>query len=357
MASFPFTAPGPFDRITAIRFPGALFRLRLLRDDGLLYIPGGPALEIRLTTPEDEWVFTGFTDNLDYQEAVAGLVTAFGFQDGHYRLELDRTRIRDRFGLTGSAVRFLLTTDGVGTLETRYPRRYTGGEAGTAIGPGSREVTLPCWLVSTAITYPSAVATTLATTVRSSIPYGLAYGIENGNALGRFQLPVVGISWQPKADLSGWTGLLDVDDVCPQGSIVIPGQVVPGIVPPAQPPSGPEDRAYTLHYNGVLEVALSACPAAWSETAVSVGSSFGYDGVIPYSNAAQPPFAADFPLADQTPDISGRTFQRTYAFQWDAGAFQYDTGEWPDLHLDQTAVRIQSPAVGFDRFTVTPLPE
>ncbi len=353
----PFMAPGPFARITAIHFPGALFQLRLLRDDGYLYIPGGPSLRIKLSIPGGAEIFTGYTDDLDYLEAENGLVNVFEFLDGYFRLELNRTILKNKYGLIGADVGFILTTDGEDTLTCQYPRIYAGVGSAVAITVGRREVRIPFWQVSTTTVYPTATSTAKTTTVRSSVPYGVIYGIENGNALGRFQLPTLGVEWLPTEDLSTWYRLFHVNGVCSQGTINIPSQSVAGMGPPAQSPTGPGDRIYTVSFNVNLAVALSACPNAWSATAITVSSDFGYSDTIPYNNAAEACFAVNYPLADQTPNLAGRSFQRTYSFQWDVSSFPYDTGEWPQLYLDQTAVRVQSPAIDFDRFSVTPLPE
>ncbi len=357
MGTPPFTAPGPFDRIGAIRFPGALFQLRIQRDDGYLYMPGGTSLSIHLNLIDGQWLFTGYGDTLDYQQAVDGLVDSFEFRAGCYRLELNRTMLKDAFGLTGSEIRLVLTTDGEGTLECRYPRVYA--DVGTVIplSVGYHEITVPFWRLITETTHPTATSTRKTTTIRSSVPYSAVYAIDGGNALGRFQLPVLGVEWLPESDLSGWYRLFHVNGVCSQGSINIPPQHPPGIEPPTQPPGGADDRLYGLAYNVVLEVALSDCPGAWSATAIVVNTDFDFDTTIPYNNAAEPAFSILQDLGGQTPDLLGRSFQRTYEFQWDADGFDYDTGEWPNLHSDQRAVRIQSPATGFDRMTITPLPE
>ena len=347
----------PFDQIVGVQFSGAVYRLNITRDYGGKVWPGSKAIEIRLETSEGMVVFTGNSNNLSYEEAEFGLVQNFSYYNDHYIINLNRTILREKLELEDNQISFLLFTNGEKTLEAGYPRAYVGsGKSPSQIKPGRYDVVIPYWVIVQTSTFPNISTTVEKTTIHSSIPYNTTFKIQNGNATGRFNLGKLGVVWVPTANLSGWMGGFQVYGVCHQISIAIPWQY-PDIDPPAQKPSSPTDRIHRVYSNVVLNVALSMCPTRWAETAVSMTSDFGYAATIPYSVPGNPAFDQEFPVGVHSAKTSGRSFERTYTFHWDASFFEYDTGESSNRYLNQTATLVQSPATNFETMVFTPLPE
>lgn len=367
MMPTPLVAPGPFARLTGLSFPGRRFRFRIVRDDGLEYAPhSGEGITLRLYAATGAWLFSGFSlrdllspayPNLAYEEGVPGLVTAFTYEDGYYSVVLSGPVLWDALGLTEATLRCALVTEGTHTLETFFPRIYEASGVGkTLMAPGTWEVTVPFWSVEQGDLYPNVLTTVRTTTVYSSIPYTCVYHVMDGNALGRFLLPYLGVVWTPNTDLSGWVGRFQVDNVCTQGLIAMPWQY-PDITPPAALPTHSGQRVHGVYENVVLQVALGPCPDRWEGTRVNISSEFGYGDVIPFSNVEAPGFQAEFLLGDQPVSWEGAAFVRQYVFQWDQSVFQYDTGEGEHRYVGLTASLVQSPAIDFERLTATPLPE
>ena len=357
MALRTYAGPGPFDRIRNIHFSTARFQFGITRDDGWLYAEGDvEGLTVALRTNAGQLIWSGFTTDLGYEEAAAGLVRRFDYQDGRFNLVLDRAKLRDALGLTGADVRFRFTTDGPQTLETHYPRIYAGNGTPSLVSPGTLDITVPYWQVSSDRYYPDLNTTVERILVGTSIPYEGRYRIQKGNALGRFNLPVLGVEWRPNDTLTGWIGWVNIDNICPLGAVAIPWQY-PEIDPPEAIPTHADEREYRLHDNVVLDIALSQCPENWQATAIAVETDFGWSGEIPFALASATGLNVDHSLGSLPPDLSGRFFVRTYRFLWDRSQFQYDTGEFPNVQEGLTAVLVQSPAVGFESFVTTPLPE
>lgn len=364
----PFVAPGPFAQIRAIHFPSKRFQLRIVRDDGLEFTPQSwEEITLRLYAETGQWLFSGRSamdatlpgyPSLYYEEGVPGVVTTFLYQDGYYNIVLNGPVLRDALGLTGDSesLRCSLVTEGDKTLQTFFPRVYAGVGAPLLITPGTWEVTIPYWSVMSEDTYPNLVTTVRTTTVHTSVPYESTYRILYGNAVGRFLLPFLGVAWTPNANLSGWIGQFQVENVCTGGDIAIPWQY-PNIAPPSTLPSDPGQRIHLLYSNVILQVALGPCPDNWQGTAIPVSSDFGYGDVIPFCRVGSPAFHAEYPLGARPATPEGDVFIRQYAFQWDRYSFQYDTGEGAQHYPGQTATLVQSPAIDFEQFTVVPLPE
>ena len=212
---------------------------------------------------------------------------------------------------------------------------------------------LPLWEISEEVWHPTTRSTTKRTIIRSGISFDTVLKIQNGNSLGRFRLPLLGVVWTPNANLSGWVGQFQVNHVCSGGRIAIPWQY-PNISPPAQKPTSSQDRVHLVHANVVLDIAISDCPGYWEASSVSVSSDFGYATTIPYSLASGSGFNDEQSLGTQPPCPAGCSFARTYTFHWSRSSFQYDTGESPNLYYNQTATLVQSPATSYDQMIATP---
>ena len=361
-----FVAAGPFARMTAIHFPGMQFRLRIIRDDGLVFDPqSGEHISIRLYAETGQLLFTGLTattvdlpgyPDLYFEEGFPGILTMFVYTEGYYTIVLNGVILRNALGLIGGSLRYSLVTEGDRTLETFFPRVYAGAGSPLLITPGTWEVSIPFWSVTSVDTYPDLVTTVRTTTVYASVPYESTYSIIAGNSLGRFLFPFLGVEWTPNADLSGWLGLFQVDNVCTQGEIAIPWQY-PNIHAPSTLPTDPGQRIYWVYANVVLQVALGPCSDTWFGTTIDVSSEFGYADVIPFSSMRSAGFQVEQPLGSQPVTEVGKTFVRSYTFQWERSSFQYDTGEEAQRYLGQTATLVQSPAIDFERLTLVPLPE
>ena len=320
---------------------------------------------MRLYAETGEWLFTGLSSmdialpgypKLYYEEGVAGIVTDFLYEDGYYSVVLNDLLLRDALALTEGVIRCRLVTDGLKTLETFFPRAYTGGGVGALMAPGTWEVRVPYWSIVQVDTYPDLVTTVRESTVYTSVPYEGGYCIQEGNALGRFLLPLLGVAWTPNANLSGWVGLFQVENVCTQGLIAIPWQF-PDIAPPSLPPADPGQRIHLIYTNVILQVALGPCSDYWQGSRIEVSSGFGYSGTIPFSAVGMPAFHAEHAFGVQPVAMRGKRFVRQYVFQWERASFTYDTGEGAQRYLDQTAVLVQSPAIDFDQLKLLPLPE
>lgn len=355
-------APGPFARLTHIHFPGWQFRLHIMRDDGLHYTPySGEGITLSLYAETGEWLFSGFSAQdengyLSYEEGIPGVVSGFVFAEGYYSVRLNGLVIQDVLGFTAGPFRCSLVTDGMNTLQTYYPRQYGTGGNPTLIKPGYWQVTIPYWSVVSVDYYPNLITTVRTTTVYASIPYASVYRIQDGNALGRFLLPFLGVVWSPNANFSGWLGQFQVENVCTQGEIAIPWQY-PSITPPPLLPTDAGQRIFMVYANVILQVALGPCSDVWPGTRIDISSEFGYDAVIPFSSVFAPGFQADFSLPAQPGSLWGEDSVRQYVFQWDRSTFQYDTGEGMQRYVGQTATLVQSPAVDFEQWIVVPLPE
>ena len=362
----PFIAPGPFARLVAIHFPGLRFRWRIVRDDGLVVTPQETdRITLHLYAHTGAWLFSGLSvpdptlsryPSLHYEALTPDSVSAFAYRDGYYEVTLNGAVLKEALGIAPGALRCSLVTEGDNTLETRYPRVYTDVGTPHFVAPGTWEVTIPFWSVRTTDSYPSLVTTVRTTTVQSSVPYEATYRVTDGNAAGRFLLPWLGVVWRPNADLSGWLGQFQVENVCTGGEIAMPWQY-PAIAPPSPLPRDPTQRIHILYANVVLQVALGPCPDGWAGSTLAVASSWGYEALIPFRSVHAPAFQAIDGLGRQEASLSDRTFVRYYAFQWERSTFQYDTGTEPSPRTNQTAVLVQSPAIDFEQLTFVPLPE
>ena len=355
-------APGPFARLTHIHFPGWRFRFHIMRDDGLHYTPYcGEGITLSLYAETGEWLFSGFSaqdgnGDLPYEEGIPALVSAFVFEEGYYSVSLNSLVIQDVLGFMGGPFRCSLMTDGVNTLKTYYPRQYGEGGSPTLIKPGYWSVIIPYWSVVRVDHYPNLITTVRRTTVYASIPYASVYRIQDGNALGRFLFPLLGVVWTPNADLSGWQGLFQVENVCTQGEIAVHWQY-PNISPPSQCPTDAGERIFMVYANAILQVALGSCPDVWPGSRIDVSTGFGYEAVIPFSSVLSPGFQVDVSLPGQPGSLWGAESVRQYVFHWDRSTFHYDTGEGMQRYEGQTATLLQSPPLDFEQWIVVPLPE
>ncbi|MEO5341072.1 MAG: hypothetical protein H7837_11255 [Magnetococcus sp. MYC-9] len=356
----------PFMRITDIQFSEWSWGFVIRRDDGLLYTPAcGERLTLRLYAGGGAWLFTGDTAPIGGQlptaplpreESVAGLVRTFTHRNGQYVVTFNPERLPLPPGGRIQDFTCVLVTEGERTLKTAFPRGYLEGDAGAPLRPGLWQVTVPYWTVTTTERFPDRVTAERQTTVCASIPYQATFRIRDGNALGCFLFPNLGVVWRPNAQMNGWVGLLQIDNVCAQGNLTIPFQPIQG-GSIAFPPTDPEQRIFRLHVDVPLLVALSLCPQGWSATAIEVHTDFGYHGTIPFCLAIGPSFHADHELGEQAPDLLGKRFIRRYRFQWDRDAFLYDTGEGEQRLLRQSATLMQSPPTGFEQWHPQPLAE
>ena len=360
----------PFVEIVDFNFSIAIWYVRIVRDDGLIYQPeSAESITIRLSSVGDIGLFSGLstpsggspTAPLPFEEAVPGLVKAFVYQNGHYVISFNPTVLKALLSLaTLEGFSCFLVTEGNGTLTTEFPRKYMG-ERGTALPAGQWEVTVPFWLVSHTEHYPDLRTVEKQSTLYASIPYQVDYQIRDGNALGWFLLPTLGVVWVPNAQLSGWIGWGTVDNICALGDSTIPRQSA-DITPPEMSPTDPEQRVFILHTDATLMIALAPCPydrlgSAWPGTAMTVESNFGYQVTIPFHGTLEPLFQADYALGAQAANPQGRLFSRRYQFQWDRSSFLYDTGEGEQLMLGETATLIQSPPTDFEALLLQPLAE
>lgn len=365
--STPFVAPGPFARLTAMNLPGSGFQLRILRDDGLLYTPqSAEQISITLYAESGQLIFRGSSKagagvpgalTLSYEESVNGVVRQFSYQGGYYTIDLNSAVVQQTWGLPGGGLRCFLETAGELTLATLFPRVYAGVGSPIVITPGRWQVTVPYWSVSSHDTFPNITTTVRTTTVSSSVPYESIYRVLDGNALGYFSMPQLGVVWRPNANLSDWVGQPLVNNVCLLGRVHIPWQY-PNITPPVGQPMDAGQRIHQLYQDVVLQVGLGGCPSYWQEMAVTISSNFGYSDVISFRTLNDPLFQAEYPLGRREPAaLMAQTFERTYHLQWDSSTFPYDTGEGTQYHVGQTATLVQSPVIECDQFTVVPLPE
>jgi hypothetical protein len=364
MANTVFTAPGPFDRITAIQLVGvSRFAFHIVRDDGVVVIPSlAENLTITLSSPGGQLLFSGqsrdfSTDNsLDYSEEVAGLVDSFRFLSGYYVVELDQLLLETYYAMSSEGVRCYLKTAGTKSLETDYDRAYHPGATPVLIAPGSYEVTIPYWYLTSQDLHPTITKTERITTLYSSIPFRAALEIRDGQSLANFTLPILGIIWTPTADLSGWHGIFDIRDVCTGGTLTGPWQYPANVNQPESKPTSLLERRYILYAEVTLMLSLSSCPGAWNAMSASLSSDFGFSCQLPYIPAGEELVDIDHPISDFAKNINGTAFSLTGEIFWNPDSFTYSTGEAP-IYTNQTARLVESPAMVFDSLLFQPLPE
>ncbi|MEO5352695.1 MAG: hypothetical protein H7835_05710 [Magnetococcus sp. XQGC-1] len=352
----------PLTRIIDFHF-GWSWRLRIVRDDGWLYAPDdAEKLTIQLYTEEGEWLFTGHASGpereaLPYAAVASGLVGSFLYENESYTVSFNSSVMQLFLPTAGENPRCRLVTAGTNTLQTFFPRGYLAGDTGQLLPPGAWEVTIPLWSVTTVESHPDRMTVAKTTTVRSSIPYQVTYTLREADTLGYFFLPVVGVVWRAAADLSGWVGGVQVDNICQQGPSVIPWQ--PAYAPaPDTPPTTPGERLFALHYNLKLLVGLGPCPGQWPGMVIAVTSNFGYQGSIPFAGHPAMALNADYPLGAQPATLQGREYARQYQLlPWNHPSFLYDTGEGAARLLRQTATWVQGPLPYFEQCQIQPLPE
>lgn len=358
MTTAPFIAPGPFDRLVGIHL-GKIrhFCFRLRRDDGLLYAPGLEAsVTLSLYSESAQWIFSGQSHTLSYSEGGEGVVVRFDYDAEYYQLTLHSDRLKACFGLDIHSLRCLLHTQGTDTLATVYNRITDTEGTPTPMAPGSYDLTLPFWRITPTQTHPTLRRTDKAITVQSSVPFRAELDLLEARPLGLFHLPLLGVLWKPTPDLLGWTGQIDVWDVCAEGSLFIPWQYPDALYQPATLPTTLWDRQYVLEEDVILKIALSACPGRWQALSVVVTSDFGFSQALPYQWPGSGSVTLHHPLSDFAPSLAGKTFRLQAETDWDGSQFTYSTGESP-IHTGLTAALVESPALDFETFTFQPLPE
>ena len=195
------------------------------------------------------------------------------------------------------------------------------------------------WETTVAVEYKTIRRSIVTTTHRSNIAHQATFNIFQGNAVGRFLLPLLGVVWTPNADLSGWVGMFQVENVCAQGTITIPWQY-PDIDPPSDPPTDPGQRIFLVYANVILEIAIGTCPSFWEASSVDVYSDFGYNALFPYSISGSG-INETFDLGDQFPNSAeGQKYAVTYDFNWSRTTFSYATGEGSQRYTGLTATLI-----------------
>ena len=208
------------------------------------------------------------------------------------------------------------------------------------------------WETTVSVAYKTIRQSIVTTTHRSNIAYQATFNVSQGNAVGRFFLPFLGVVWTPKADLSDWIGAFQVDNVCAQGTITVPWQY-PNIHSPSTLPTDPGQRIFWVYANVILEVAIGICPSFWEASSVDVYSDFGYNALFPYSSPGDG-INTTFNLGKQFPNSAiGQKYAVTYDFNWSRTSFLYDTGEGSQRYTGQTATLVGGAGVGQHKMLFT----
>ncbi len=357
--------PDSHIRILSVPARGLVISFKITRADGAVckpsYVSFGSSysLSLKLYANSSELIFSGSSRYFkQYESDVPGLIRSCSLHHytGLFQITLDRGILSNEFGLSGD-IQLKLTTEGLTPEDKTFLTSHS-------VSQGMNDLKIPLWHVLETIDIQNnGRAFVRNSHVWSSVPFSVDYKIENANSLGNFKLPVLGVVWTPNADLSGWIGLFQITNICSQGTIAIPWQFPEGVTQPAQPPSSPEDRIFTVYNNVMLRIALSECPSRWNETQIECLSNFGnIEFTIPYSGSGSELFNFEPELDDEPPCINKKVFQRIYSFNWDRSSFQYDTGESPSLFLNQTATLQNTwyaPALytDFETLSFTPLSE
>ncbi|MBF0189790.1 MAG: hypothetical protein HQL99_01410 [Magnetococcales bacterium] len=361
-AALPFIDPGPFARITAFSFPATTFYLRILRDDGLEFAPDS-AEGMGMTLYDENWEFLFQGDSwadpeLIFTEAATGLIARFSYAAPYYAITFNLPALRAFLDRPIHNFKAYLVTEGSRSLETVHPRLYTNSQDPLLIPPGRYQIQIPFWDVLTSTSHPDLYTTVHHTTVLSSVPYTVRYTIGNANALGRFRFPILAVTWSANASLTGWTYDLEFIPQCPGLEFYMPRQTIANLTPPFHLPGSHNDQVKTVYTNLILTLGLGSCANLWYATRVQIGTSFGYEAIIPFSDFPGSFFNDTFTLNGvRPPNLFGDDYVRTHHLVWNSDRFTYNTGHWPDLHVNQIAILEQSPAPGSDALHLKPQPE
>ncbi|MBF0272803.1 MAG: hypothetical protein HQL98_12165 [Magnetococcales bacterium] len=361
-AALPLIDPGPFERIIAFSFPATTFHLRVLRDDGLEFTPDSEeGMGMILYDENWEFLFHGNSwadPKLGFTEAATGLITRFSHAAPYYTITFNLPVLQKFLDRPIHNFKVYLVTEGERSLETIHPRRYADSPDPLLMPPGHHLIRIPFWETLTTVIHPDLYTTIHHTTVHSSVPYTASYAIGNGNALARFRFPLLAVTWSPNHALTGWTYALEFNIQCPDIEFYMPRQTIANMTPPLHPPGSPNDRIQTVYANLVLILGMGACSNLWYATRIQVTTSFGYGATIPFSTSPGSFFSDAITLAGIRPgNLFGDPYIRTHRLLWNSDRFTYNTGHWPDIHVNQIATLEQSPATGFDVLHFQPQPE
>ena len=350
------TSISPFDKITGIQFSGMTYALNIRDDRGNSIANGRLIVTISLYAPNGQALIIGNPDEPHaYYEPVSGLVTRFEYLPSSAAVVITFSRriVQESFGLTNLSC--YVVTEGPTTVETVYNRYYSGNLGGELLKPGLHEIVIPYFRRVDQYFDNGSTIRVLNTQIDSSIPYNPIFRIEGGLSTALFKLSMMGVVWQPNANLTGWIGAFIVTNVCASGSINIPWQY-PDIAPPGYLPTSQNDRVRRVYQNVLIEVALGACPGNWDASLIDVDTNFGYSGTIPYVAQDGPGMNATFNLGAYSPEYD-RQFTRTYTLVQGPLLFTYDTEGTEGLIPDQMATLVRLKPERFDRMAFNPLSE
>ncbi|MBF0448589.1 MAG: hypothetical protein HQL67_10335 [Magnetococcales bacterium] len=364
MSELILSAPGPFDRYVAAHLSvSVLFRFQFIRDDGLTFSPDlDENITFSLYTLTGDFLLRGHSRRinplqpLSFVEGVSGLVRRYAFVQDEYELELDQGILQAKFGVSGFDLSCQLLTYGAKIFETLHDRVYHLGRQPTPIYPGRHEIRLPFWHQTTELIHQSPTKASKTTTRYSSLPFRADLEIVEAEALARYHLPLLGIIWHPKSDLTGWNGTYDIRNICSGGGLTAAWQYPDGVEQPETLPASLLDRRYTLHEGVTLELTLNNCPGVNTEPWLTVLSDFGFSAQIPESPTMPEPGNIHVPISDFAANLQGQGFTVTAELHGGLSSFTYTTGD-PTVYANLTATRIESPVINFDSFTFKPLPE
>ena len=336
------------------------FFFKFTRDDGFIYFSGAEdSIQISIRMG-DIILFEGISTNMTFDEAVPKLVNEFSFDDGVYLVRFDHGVMLDTFGVKYKDFKFHLETLGDKTLPNVHPRFYMEGcQPAQLIFKRYTEVKLPYFHPIKELNQFGLDTLQYLATMYSSVPFIAKLDIVDGQALGNFMFPMLGIVWRPSKDLLGWEGSYDIREVCGLGTIIAPWQFPAGVIPPTPPPSDIYDRIYIVHTEVILKISLSHCPERWRQIAVDLSSDFDFSQRINYIIPGGDLVNINFPINNGNAfaqNIGGKSFLLEGYLDWDQSSFTYKTGEWPVLPT-QTATQVGSPSLDFARISFKPLPE
>lgn len=363
-AALSFVDPGPFDQIVGFGMTAVTYRLRVIRDDGLIFNPESAGMTITLFDENWNYLFEGFSwpepgtqADFTYWEATPGLIVSYGYRDEYYTITFNMGVVWELLQRGRNDFVVYIMIDGAKTLETYFPRSYTSSTEPFAISVGNYDIYIPYWEKVTTNTYPNLGTTNRTTTLYSSVPYSARYRISYANSYGRFVFPILAVVWTPNSYMTGWQYDLRIIVNCPNIQFYIPPQSIAGLTPPQYPPSSPSDQVDSFYVDLVLTIAVDACSNIWNETTIDVTTEFGYSGTIPFSGTNSTMFSATYYLPDVRPaSLLGDAYSRTLQFIWDRTTIPYDTGIWPTFYQGQLATMTQSPQIT-DSLTFYPEPE
>ncbi|MBF0296685.1 MAG: hypothetical protein HQL96_15990 [Magnetococcales bacterium] len=360
-AAFSHVDPGPFDRIVGFSRPSLSWRLRIRRDDGLVYAPESEeGVVISLFDTDWNLLFQGYSQadpELLFASDIPNLVSGFGFHDQHYVITFALAVVEEALFRHRNDLFVYVRTEGARTLETTHPRCYTDAREPFPIAPGRHEITIPFWDRINTTGYAGLATTVKTTTLYSSVPFTGYYVIANANACGRFRFPVLVVEWTPNNTLTGWRKELRFSPACLGIEFYLPSQTLPGLDAPDHPPATPQDRLVSVLHDVEVVIALNSCLLQWEWTRIGVATNFGYAATIPFAPDRYTLFDAEYPFPGVfEPNLFGQPFTRTWHFLWNRTSFLYDTGVWPQIYTGQLAQLAQSPQT-YDAIHLLPAPE